>query len=91
MALTSMYFLWDGPSLLQELNADGTVMEERTNYRSPIDGIAQLLETNRPGQAQPKLYIDAEGSSSAHTYDAVNRRTQTTYVLVRSTWRVLAL
>lgn len=58
------YFLWDGPNLLQEQNADGTVKEEHTNMKTPIAGIGQLVETNRPGQTQQKLYpvMDPRGS-----------------------------
>ncbi len=63
-ATAATYFLWDGPNLLQELNADGTVKEEHTNARMPIVGIGQLVESNRPGQAQVKLYpiMDPRGS-----------------------------
>lgn len=58
------YFLWDGPNLLQELNADGTVKEEHTNVQTPIAGIGQLVETNRPGQSPQKIYpvMDPRGS-----------------------------
>jgi len=58
------YFLWDGPHLLQEQNADGTIKEEHTNTLTGTPGIGQLLESNRPGQAQPKLYpvMDSRGS-----------------------------
>jgi RHS repeat-associated protein len=61
---TTTYFLWNGPNLLQELNADGTVKEEHTNAQTSIGGIGQLVETNRPGQAQPKIYpiMDPRGS-----------------------------
>ena len=64
VAGTATYFLWDGPNLLQELNADGTVKEEHTNARTPIAGIGQLVETNRPGQTQQKIYpiMDPRGS-----------------------------
>ena len=48
---TPTYFLWSGLNLLQELNADGTVLEEHTNAQTPIAGIAQLVETYRPAQA----------------------------------------
>jgi RHS repeat-associated protein len=63
-ATVATYFLWDGPNLLQELNADGTVKEEHTDVRTPIAGIGQLVETNRPGQAQAKLYpvMDPRGT-----------------------------
>jgi YD repeat-containing protein len=61
---TMTYFLWNGPNLLQELNLDGTVKEEHTNAMTPIAGIAQLVETNRPGQAQQKIYpiMDMRGT-----------------------------
>jgi RHS repeat-associated protein len=61
---TATYFLWEGMDLLQELNADGTTKEEHTNARVPIPGIGQLVETNRPGQAQQKIYplMDPRGS-----------------------------
>jgi len=55
-ATSATYFLWNGPNLIQELNADGTVKEEHTNAQTPIAGIGQLVETNRPGQAQAKIY-----------------------------------
>jgi RHS repeat-associated protein len=60
----STYFIWDGLNLLQERNADGTVKEEYTNAVTNIPGIGQLLETNRPGQAQQKLYpiMDPRGT-----------------------------
>lgn len=63
-ATPASYFLWDGPNLLQELNADGSVKEEHTNAQMSIHGIGQLLETNRPGQVQAKLYpvMDARGT-----------------------------
>jgi RHS repeat-associated protein len=63
-ASAATYFLWDGPNLLQELNADGTVKEEHTNAKVAIPGIGQLVETNRPGQAQAKIYpiMDPRGS-----------------------------
>jgi RHS repeat-associated protein len=63
-ATVATYFLWDGPNLLQELNADGTVKEEHTNALSPIGGIGQLVETNRPGQTPQKVYpiMDPRGS-----------------------------
>lgn len=63
-SLTTTYFLWDGPNLLQEQNADGTVKEEHTNVETQIAGIGQLVETRRPGQAQEKLFpiMDPRGS-----------------------------
>jgi YD repeat-containing protein len=63
-SMTTTYFLWDGPNLLQELNSNGTVKEEHTNIQTPIAGIGQLVETNRPGQAQAKLFpiMDPRGS-----------------------------
>ena len=65
---TATYFLWDGSNLLQELNADGTTKEEHTNAKTPISGIGQLLETNRPGQTQQKIYpiMDPRGSISKY-------------------------
>ena len=61
---TATYFLWDGPNILQELNADGTTKEEHTHAKTPITGIGQLVETNRPGQTQQKIYpiMDPRGS-----------------------------
>jgi YD repeat-containing protein len=61
---TMTYFLWSGLNLLQELNLDGTVKEEHTNAATPIAGIAQLVETNRPGQVQAKIYpiMDMRGT-----------------------------
>jgi RHS repeat-associated protein len=58
------YFLWDGPNLLQELNVDGTVKEEHTHGISPIAGIGQLVETNRPGQTPQIIYpvMDPRGT-----------------------------
>ena len=63
---TPTYFLWNGLDLLQEQNADGTVKEEHTNAQTPIAGIAQLVETNRPGQVASlqKIYpcMDPRGT-----------------------------
>jgi YD repeat-containing protein len=61
---TVTYFLWDGPNLLQELKADGTTKEEHTNALTPVAGIGQLVETNRPGQTQAKIYpiMDPRGT-----------------------------
>jgi len=61
---TPNYFLWEGLNLLQEQNADGTVKEEHTNAQTPIAGIAQLVETNRPGQPVQKIYpiMDPRGT-----------------------------
>jgi RHS repeat-associated protein len=58
------YFMWDGPDLLHEINVDGTIKEEHTNARVAIAGVGQLLETNRPGQPQAKIYpvMDPRGS-----------------------------
>jgi RHS repeat-associated protein len=81
---TATYFVWDGPNLLQELNADGTTKEEHTNARTPIAGIGQLVETNRPGQTPQKIYpvmdprgtitkwVQSDGSTilAAREYDA---------------------
>ena len=50
------YFLWDGSNLLQELNLNGTVKEEHTNATSSLPGIGQVVEVNRPGQTQQKIY-----------------------------------
>ena len=38
-------------NLLQERNQDGSVKEEHTNWKSPIEGIAQLVETYRPAES----------------------------------------
>jgi len=61
---TLNYFLWDGLDVLQEQNADGTVKEEYTQAKVPLAGIGQLVEVNRPGQAQAKLYpvMDQRGT-----------------------------
>ena len=63
---TMTYFLWNGPNLLQELNLDGTVKDEHTNAMTQIPGIAQLVQTNRPGQAAAlqKIYpiMDMRGT-----------------------------
>jgi YD repeat-containing protein len=49
-AATATYFLWEGVDVLQELNADGSVKEEHTHLKSPVEGIASLVETYRPSQ-----------------------------------------
>jgi RHS repeat-associated protein len=61
---TINYFLWDNLDLLQELKADGTVQEEYTQAKSPIAGIGQLVETNRPGATPQKIYpvMDPRGT-----------------------------
>ena len=61
---TLNYFLWGGLDVLQELNANGTVKEEYTQAKVPIAGIGQLVEVNRPGQAQAKIYpvMDPRGT-----------------------------
>lgn len=61
---TVTYFLWDGLNLLQTLNADGSVKEERTNSRTRISGIGQLVEIFRPSEGVQKIYpiMDPRGA-----------------------------
>ncbi len=61
---TPTYFLWDGPNLLQERKANGSVQQEHTNADPAMPGIGQMLETYRPGDPQPKIYpvTDPRGS-----------------------------
>ena len=61
---TTTYFVWDGPTLLQEQNSNGTVKEEYNNADTAIPGVGQLVEINRPGQTPQKIYpvMDPRGT-----------------------------
>lgn len=50
--------------MLQELNADGSMKEEHTHAKTSIPGIAQVIESYRPAQADPKIYpvMDPRGT-----------------------------
>lgn len=61
---TSSYFLWDGLNALEELNPDFSAKERLTYRASPIAGIAQVVESYRPG----------EGASLQRTYPLMDPR-----------------
>jgi YD repeat-containing protein len=61
---TAYAFLWDRLDVLQQLSSTGAVVEEYTQAKSPMWGIGQLVEINRPGQTPQKIYpvMDPRGS-----------------------------
>jgi RHS repeat-associated protein len=65
------YFLWNGPNILQEVQPSGQVLQEQTNALTPIAGIGQLVETNRPQEAAPadrKIYPAMDMRGTIHRW-----------------------